>query len=671
MRNFVISGNDEDVISRKRHLVIGTAGHVDHGKSTLIQAITGQNPDRLKEELARGLTIVPGFAHFENSGGIISFIDVPGHEKYLDHMLVGSHGVNMTMLVIACDDGIMPQTVEHFLISRLLGVDDCIVVFSKVDMVSSERSREVSLELDEFFHWAGAQCSMKFHWSSNNRIGLDIIRTYLEGIAGQIRKSHNYVDVFRMPVDRFFHIQGHGQIVTGTVISGILTKGESVNVSGCDTQVRIRSIQVHGKEACDCSEGHRAALNVVFRDNGEKLNHRIVYSGPSREPETLFLARISSISNKFSPEKVSSRGLRVRVHSNGWKCFAKIAFLEASSEETAFTSKKYFGYSSPSDHFWVRLTVEEPVMVWPSDRFIIRNGSDSKTLGGGMIYRCGFTEDQSADFQGVLKRASDYSSYGLDFIFLEIFLSAVFGCRFDDLMGRLGVNSESLEYLFSKAREVGLIRVFGRGFQRMAVEASSVEMLCREIVDSLEKLHGRHPLTPGFSLKEITDNMELSRKISPELLEHLLILNEAEEHVNSASNGGWCIKASAVNLSEARYAPARKARNFIQENNPRPVSFSLMRDNLGNEASLRRTLQFLVNHNLIVRLVNDHYMLIESFGEFRNSLFSEFGVGSRIDVGLAREKWGIGRKAVILILETMDEMGLTLRNGDERIIADI
>src|SRR5690349_13397871 len=350
-----------------KSVIIGTAGHIDHGKSALVEALTGTHPDRLEEEKRRGITIDLGFAFLEEDGVRFGFVDVPGHERFVSNMLAGAAGIDMLLLVIAADESIKPQTREHFDICRLLGVQRGVVALTKSDLVDKDTLELVRLEAEEYFRGSFLEKAPLVPVSTKTRAGLEELKKALHATAGSaaVKDASRY---FRLPIDRAFAIKGFGSVVTGTLISGSVCPGDEVELFPSGQRLRVRGVQTGGKAVERAMPGQRTALNLAGIEH-TALKRGMVLATPGKFRKT---RRIDVRLELLASARKMKQGALVHFHAGTAQTIAEVS-LHAAKE------------LSPGESALANLKLNDEVLVFPGDRFIVRQFSPVITIGGGAI----------------------------------------------------------------------------------------------------------------------------------------------------------------------------------------------------------------------------------------------------------------------------------------------
>ncbi|MBP1604166.1 MAG: selB, partial [Acidobacteria bacterium] len=484
-----------------KHIVIGTAGHIDHGKSTLVLALTGTDPDRLKEEKLRGITIDLGFAHWDAPGLSVAFIDVPGHERFVKNMLAGVGGLDAVMLVVAADESVMPQTREHFAICRLLQVPAGLVVLTKVDAVERGMIDLVRADVQELVAGSFLDGAPVLPVSARTGEGLDALRSALRGL-GAAAAGRREDGPARLPIDRVFSMRGFGTVVTGTLVTGCFDVESAAVILPGDRTVKVRGLQVHGERVPRAVAGQRVAVNLGGVDTAD------VVRGQTIAPAGAFsVTRVVDVRLELlGAVKGVRHGARLRFHQGTSEVLGRVAVSsivadgERSGEETASSAE-----IPPGQSAYARLRLEGPVVVTRGDRFIVRSYSPPDTIGGGLVLdpqpprggirttsgKARFAElDPStsagpaqATERATLLLAAEAGNAGLP----RAALTARLGLLTDDALG-------PVEHL----RERGALVAVGEFF----VTPSQLQDIGRRLLELADAYHREHPMEDGIPREE-------------------------------------------------------------------------------------------------------------------------------------------------------------------------
>ena len=351
-------------------VVVGTAGHIDHGKSSLVQALTGTDPDRLKEEKARGITIDLGFAHWTEGDVHVAFVDVPGHERFVRNMLAGAGGIDAVLLVVAADESIMPQTREHFEICRLLGVTRGIVALTKQDLVDDDTVQLVRLEVAELLQGTALEPAPMIAVSARTGHGLEALRAALAAVAADAA-PRAVEGAARLPIDRAFTMKGFGTVVTGTLVSGRIRQDDELLLVPGGRSVKIRGLQVHGERRDEAFAGQRAAVNLGGVEVGEVARGQSLITPHLFEPSRVIDAQVELLASA----RPLNHGARVRFHQGTAELLGRVALLLGEPAEGV----------PPGGSCFARIRLEAPAVLTRGDRFILRAYSPTVTIGGGVV----------------------------------------------------------------------------------------------------------------------------------------------------------------------------------------------------------------------------------------------------------------------------------------------
>jgi selenocysteine-specific elongation factor len=473
-----------------REVILGTAGHVDHGKTSLIRALTGIDTDRLKEEKERGITIELGFAHLDlPCGHRLGIVDVPGHEKFIKNMVAGASGLDLVAFIIAADEGIMPQTREHFEICRLLGIQRGLIVITKKDMVEPDWLELVTDDVRTFFAGSFLEEAPLLTVSSTKGDGVDQVRQTLDTLvaASDFSEAHG---PFRMPVDRVFSMKGFGTVITGTAISGRIKTGDDLMFYPSRRIGKIRGIQVHGKDTQEAEAGHRTAINLQGLEKEAICRGEMAASVECLQPSYLLDAHFLYLQAAKKPYKNRSR---VRVHIGTAEIMGRIVLLDNEELE-------------PGAEANVQILLEEQVGCWPGDRYVVRSYSPIYTIGGGVVLngsprkRKRFREENKEIFKTY--RKNDPENLAL----LHIRESSYNGIILDKLAVKMGVFGNRLKKLLQQPLSGRKILLIEQEKQRM-VSSEVYDKLGEKLHSVLKTYHEDNPLKAGLPKEELRSRL--------------------------------------------------------------------------------------------------------------------------------------------------------------------
>lgn len=619
---------------------IGTAGHVDHGKSTLIQALTGIDPDRLREEKERGLTIDLGFAWLTlPSGKEISIVDVPGHERFVKNMLAGVGGIDAALLVIAADEGVMPQTREHLDILDLLRVPAGIVVLSRCDLVDDEDWLGL-VEEDVRETVAGtvlAGCPLA-RVSATTGEGLDDLRTALDALLAGTEAKRD-VGRPRLPIDRAFTLTGFGTVVTGTLLDGPLHLGDDVHVVPGGVRGRIRGLQSHKHKIETALPGNRVAVNLGGVDVED------IYRGQVLSlPRLLTATRFADVRIRLLPSAAGpiEHGTVVTVHSGTMETLARVRLLD--SEEIP-----------PGADGLAQLLLVKPVSLSKGDLFIIRRLSPAATLGGGEVLdpfpprHKRFADDVVTALQTLEEGSPD-----------DIVLQAIRQrepCTQQDIAGVLPLTAteieEALTGLLSAERAVDLGRYLYSG--------AGWSDLTERITSLLRQFHERYPLRNGQGKEEVRRSLGLESREFSEIVQRL-----SADEVIGEEEGALRLFDFAIALDAAQEATAQDLLTLLERDPLAPPGLSVIRTSLSVDDDL---LNVLVAAGRVVHVDADLVYSRKAYELAVNKVRELLAREERVTVAQVRDVFGTSRKYVLPLLEQMDRDHVTRRDGDERMLA--
>jgi selenocysteine-specific elongation factor len=626
-------------------MIIGTAGHIDHGKTTLVRALTGVDTDRLKEEKSRGISIELGYAYTPLAGGdVLGIIDVPGHERFVHTMVSGACGIDFALLVVAADDGVMPQTREHLAILELLGVSLGAVALTKTDRVDDDRLHEVQAQISSALASTTLRAAPIFPLNATapNDPGTETLRHHLYETAAQfpVRRDPH---LFRLAVDRVFTLSGHGTIVTGTVFSGQIRTGDTVAVMPSGTQVRVRSIHAQNRASNSGRAGQRCALNLVGIETSAIARGDWLADPQAFVPTTRVDVRLKLLPGDGSRRLTSWSPLH--VHLGTGHHVAHVVPLESAE-------------LSPGESARIQLVFDKPVCATPGDRFVVRDAQAMHTVGGGVVL------DPSAPSR---KRRSAERLRWLDAIeklvagegVAPLLQGAPHGVKMSELARVMGLPTEQVPL---PADTVTL----DAGQERFVLDPSHWAALRERAIAALLNFHAQVPDEPG------PDIGRLRRIALPDLSDALwraLIAALVQEHLVIRS-GPWLHSPEhTVALSDDDQGLARKLQPLIAAGRfDPPWVRELAAVSHEPEERVREVLRKSVTQGTVYQVVRDLFYDRECIGELAaiiTRLAKEHGA---VDAARYRDGLGLGRKRTVQILEFFDRVGYTRRAKDLHVL---
>ena len=626
--------------------IIGTAGHIDHGKTSLIKALTGQDTDRLKEEKERGISIDLGFAHFDLPDGTqAGVVDVPGHERFIKNMLAGAHGIDLVLFTVAADDGVMPQTEEHLDIVHLLGVKMAIFAITKADLVSSERIQEVEEEITILTLGTVLEDAPIVPVSSVTGQGLtelkDLISRTLKSTDKSVPSGY-----FRLPVDRAFVMQGHGVVVTGTALSGEVKNGDHVRCLPGGELFRIRSLQVHGRSVEAAGWGQRVALNLSGPERASIERGHVI----CHENLTLTSDRFDAF---LEVRPAAAKGIknhqRIRVHLGTAERLAKVILLDAKDKV------------GPKESTYCQITLSEPLLALRNDHFIIRDETAKKTLGGGVVIHPWASKHKRREPN--LQNRLQSLHLGNVTQLTESFLneSGDFALPMESIQQFLNLQEEVVRDQLDKIKS---LRAFNAEGERIYTTDSKWLRLKDTILVTLTEFHKTHALVPGMDMEELRGKLPypLSAKIFRAVVDALVSDKTIakEENLLRTSEHRLQLGGQEKSLMDG-------IKKILGEQPMAPPELKEIEKQLGvNRTKLTEMMRLLERDRSVIRVATDLYYLPGTVDQVRAVLKKFISEKGEITAASFRDLIGSSRKYTIPLLEYFDREGLTIRVGDVR-----
>jgi len=635
-----------------RSIVIGTAGHIDHGKSALVRALTGIDPDRLKEEQARGITIDLGFAHLESDGVNLAFVDVPGHERFVKNMLAGAGGVDLAMLVVAADESVMPQTREHFQICRLLHIPAGVVVLTKADLADADTIELAKLEVRELTAGSFLAEAPVVVVSARTGVGLDQLRHTLVDLARSVRERDREGHV-RLPIDRVFSVKGFGTVVTGTLVSGTIHDETELVVLPRERVVKVRGLQVHGQGQAEADPGHRVAVNLGGVEVGEIARGDTLCARRAFEPTQ----RLDALVELLPDARPLRHGSRVRFHQGTTELLGRVAVAADRVERATLAQIE------PGMDAYARIRLETPAVLTRGDRFILRAYSPSITIGGGVVLdphppRIGVRTTTA--LERFRRLDGPDGTEGVDSAVLAMVDErGESGLPTDALISRAGLAPSSAEASIGRLVRAGsIVRVAD-----LLVSPLVLRGLGERLLTALKTHHQAQPLSEGLPREEARER--LFGRSSLHVFDHVLATLAAERQIvvrDRLALAGHRVALSGEDsrtrdeieriLRDAGLAPPDAATLQTLVNAPAPI--------------VDRIAALLVRQKTLVKL--DALLFhADALAQLKADVRG-LKANARVDVPAFKERYGITRKYAIPLLEYLDRERITRRVGDARVV---
>jgi len=631
-----------------KHVILGTAGHIDHGKTSLVKALTGVDTDRLKEEKERGITIELGFTFLDLPGGIrLGIIDVPGHEKFVKHMVAGAWGIDLVALVIAADEGVMPQTREHLDICKLLKVKKGLVVLTKIDLVDRELTEIVKEEVAEIVQDTFLRNAPILTVSSVTGEGIPQLLSTLDHLSQEI-KERSSDGLLRLPVDRVFVMKGFGTVVTGTMISGSLSLGETVQILPSGIEGKVRSLQVYGRGVEKAVAGERAAVNLQGIETSVVERGDVLTRPNTLDPTQLIDAYLEYL--PAAPRALKHRTMQ-RFHIGTTLTNASIFLLDR--EELA-----------PGEGEFVQLRLERPVVALPQDRFVIRGSSAIQTIGGGVVLDSHPDKHKrhSSSVIADLRLLKDGTSEQA--LRQHIHHSGMEGINLEDLLNRVEVPSTEVQSTIRKMVEKGDL-LFIDPEKLKVIEKGRYQELRGMALSQLGDFHQRFPMKSGLSKEELRTKLppEVDVKLFQILINELIQSKEVVLEKDKLRLSGHQI-SSVDEKGLFKRVEASVLKGGLQPSSPKELSEEWSE----GEEEVRAIFEHLVHEGVLVKVKGELYFHRVPFENLKGELITYLKSHREITTPQFKEMTKASRKYVIPLIEYFDQIKLTLRLGDKRVL---
>jgi len=633
--------------SKSKQIILGTAGHIDHGKTSLIKAMTGTDTDRLKEEKLRGITIELGFASLDLPGGqYLGIVDVPGHEKFVKNMVAGATGLDLVMMVVAADEGIMPQTREHMEICSLLGVRYGIVVMTKIDMVDEEWLELVTDDIEQYMQGTFLEKALILPVSSQTGQGIPELIATLDDLVATLPERPT-TGLFRLPIDRVFTMKGFGTVITGTLISGSVKIGESVMIYPTGITSKVRGIQVHNQSVESAAAGQRTAINFQGLDRSVVDRGQVLAAPKALKPSYMVDIQIQYL--KTNKRELKNR-TRLRFHAGTSEILGNLVLLD---RETL----------SPGDTTVAQIRLDTVVALVTNDRFVLRSYSPVRTVGGGVVLNpippkhkrlhpeiiSGLEGLVEGDPETKIAQHIRQTGYG--------------GLSFTDLRLTTGLKDKAIEQPLGLLLSRKAIILLDKE-ERIYIHGDTVKQLRRKIQDSLTQYHQAYPLKAGMLKEELRSKFPSVR--NPKLLTRVLSrmvqdkeLIQDEEIIHLADH--------KVSLGVDQDTIKQKILAAYTDTGLMPPYFKELIKTLDTEAAdAKDVLHLMVQDGQLIKAKEDLYFHADTVEKLRQELVAFLKEHGEITTPQFKEMTRATRKYVIPLIEYFDSQNVTIRIADIR-----
>ena len=631
------------------HLIIGTAGHIDHGKTALVKALTGIDTDRLKEEKERGLTIDLGFAHFSDSATII---DVPGHEKFIRNMVAGVSTIELVLLVIAADDGVMPQTREHLDILKILQVKQGIIVITKKDLVDEDWLELVQDDVRSLVTGSFLENAQIIPVSSISGEGIPEIKAELEVLYTK-RKSRQDGGIFWMPVDRTFTMKGFGTVVTGSVLSGQLKVGESLERLPHKQKVKVRGLQSHGQAVEKVSTGDRAAINLQAVEK-QQIHRGDALAAPDYfSPSKRFDARLQLLES--APRALKPRS-RVRVHFGTTEVMARLSLIKVSKID-------------PGESAFVQFHLEQPAVARRLDPFVIRQYSPTITIGGGVILDANAPRHKLSD-PSILQELKELEKENPAEVLESKLLSSQYNLpTLDQLSAEVAVSKETIKALVNELASQEKVLLFKKTGQETVIHRINFDEAKNLVLNAVAEYHQNNPVKSGIRKAEFSNFVRV--KLDPDLL-NFVLQDLHRDNQTKESSGVISLKTHKIEYSSEQESLRQQISELLFDEGFATSSEAGISEKLkAEQKKVREVLTLMIGLGEVIQTEGNTYFHPQRVQKAKEKVAAHFEQNKEISIGQFKDLLGgTSRKYALPLILYFDGLGFTERNGDVRVLGD-
>ena len=630
-----------------KQIILGTAGHIDHGKTSLIKAVTGTNTDRLKEEQARGITIELGFASMDLPGGWhLGIVDVPGHEKFVKNMVAGATGIDMVAMVIAADEGVMPQTREHMEICTLLGIQHGLIALTKTDLVDEEWMELVIEDIRDFARGSFLEDCPIIPVSSATGEGIQAFIETLDELSGAV-PERPVTNLFRLPVDRVFTMKGFGTVITGSLISGEVKVGDTIAIYPSMVTSKVRGIQVHNESVEAAGPGMRTAINFQGLEKTSVNRGEVLSTPRSLKPSYMVDVSLHFLKSNQKPAKNRTK---VRFHTGTSEVFGYLVLLDREELQ-------------PGEDIVAQLRLDTPVSLVRDDRFVIRSYSPVRTIGGGKVLNPVpqkhklFQQDVTNGLKGLIDSPPE------EVVSFHVQDAGVTGVTFSNLIIMTNLPEKKLASItqgLSSTRDVIQIDKDSRLF----VHKNVFESLQEKTASSLEAYHKNNPLKAGMSKEELKSKfpVQAAEKLFSSVMNQML-------KTDTIVQEGEIVKLAGhkVSLGFDQESVKKKVLDIYQNSGLTPPYFKEVTKTLDVDPAVAKdVLMLLVNEGTMIKAKEELFFHVEPYEDLKQRLVDFLMANEEITTPQFKEMTGASRKYIIPLLEYFDARNVTIRVGDSR-----
>lgn len=632
-----------------KHIVIGTAGHIDHGKTTLIKALTGRDTDNLKEEKERGISIDLGFTYFDlPSGRRGGIIDVPGHEKFIKNMLAGISSIDVVLMVIAADEGVMPQTKEHLQILKLLNVKKGIIVITKIDLVDKQWLEMVIEQIKEEIKGTFLEEAKIQLVSSKTKDGLQELINTIDSITEEV-ESKNTLGNFRLPVDRVFSVSGFGTIVTGTILNGSVKEGDIIEIYPSKIQCKVRGIQIHDEKVKAAEAGQRSALNLSNVKVKDIKRGDVISTIDSMEPSLMIDCNLHYLGSNAKPLENRQR---VRLHHGTSELLCRVVILDKEDIK-------------PGENAYVQLRLENPIVCKRNDRFVIRNYSPMYTIGGGNIIECLAKKAKRFDekyIEELIVKESGSTEGILENVIEK--LSSMFPDKYL-IEKSVGLGEDIIQNELNTLKENGKI-IELHSDNNIYIHKKYLEEKIQYMVNLLEKFHKDNPLKFGM-LKEEIKNKVFKKELKQKIYDEILYILDYKNIINI--NGNYIsLKNFCIHYTNEQKQAKEKIINIYDKAVFSPPRYEELINEEKDKKLFKMVYDSLIENGEIVKINEEIAFSRENYNNAKNIIIKYIEEKGSITLGEFRDLLNTSRKYAVALIEHFDYIKLTKRVEDKRVL---
>jgi len=619
-----------------RHVILGTAGHIDHGKSALVKALTGIDPDRLKEEKERGITIDLGFADLSYPDGLtIGIVDVPGHERLVRNMLAGAGGIDLVLLVIAADEGVMPQSREHLYICDLLKIKSGLIAITKADLVENDWLELMKDEVKNFVKGTFLEGTPIVPVSSKTMFNIDLLKEEIRNVALRVELKPTK-GLFRLPIDRVFTLKGFGTVITGTALSGSISVDDTVEILPSNIKSKVRGLHSHGKPIQTAYAGQRVAINLQGVEKEElKRGDAVVLPG------------------RFIPTKTIDAKIELLRDVPALKSKSLVHFHLATSETIARVILYGRDELKPEESCYCQFRLQDPVISMSGDRYIIRRFSPVDTIGGGEVFDPSPPRRRQKDIAEILM-TFEKGSFS-DKISLKVLQSGLHGISTMTIEGWIKAEIPAIRESIEMLRGKGILFAI----EDVLIHKTFFDSFREKVLQTLKDFHAKNPLKPGMPKEELRVKLNIEPRLFSGLITSLKDVVMEKEIIR--------LRTFSTVLSQAEETLKAKILELLQKGGFQPPSKEELSQSLKlDQKHLSDILKLMVKEGSLVRISDPMYLTSPVYHTMIESLKNFFIKKPEMTVAEFRDILNTTRKYALPILEYLDANKITLRVGDIR-----